>query len=66
MFFPGRIVFFQGSDETGKRMSVYNAAIRKYYYILEKEFYIEGIINDSAKEKYNPMKLYKSFLVRRK
>ena len=64
--FPERTIYFQGSDEAGKRISVYNAAIGKYYYILEKEFYIEGIINDITKEKYNPMKQYKGFLVKRK
>ena len=64
--FPDRTIYFEGSDEQGKRTSVYNAAIRKYFYILEKDFYIEGYLNEKVKEKFNPLKTYKGFLVKRK
>jgi hypothetical protein len=64
--FPDRSIYFQGSDEKGKRISVYSAAIRKYYYLLEKDFYIEGYLNSLVKEKYNPLNQYKGFLVTRK
>jgi hypothetical protein len=66
LIFPNRTIYFQGSDEAGKRTSVYNAAIRKYFYSLEKEFYIEGYTSEKVKEKFNPMKAYKGFLVKRK
>ena len=64
--FPDRSIYFKGSDEEGKRTAVYNAAIRKYFYLLEKQFLIEGYINEKVKEKFNPMKTYKGFLVKRK
>lgn len=64
--FPERTIFFQGSDNQGKRSSVYHRAISQYYSILEKEFYIHGVISEKVAEKFNPMKKYNGFLVKRK
>jgi len=64
--FPERHVFFQGSDEQGKRNSLYHKAISKHLFVLEKEFYIYGIRDDGYEEVFLPTKEYDAVLVKRK
>ncbi len=64
--FPDRQIFFQGSDEEGKRISLYHKAISKHLFVLEKEFYIYGITDDGTEENFNPSKSYTAVLVKRK
>jgi hypothetical protein len=64
--FPDRTIFFQGSDDAGRRTTLYKRAIAAYYNELEKEFDIEGITNLNVRESFNPKGKYEAFLVRRK
>ena len=63
--FPERKIFLIGSDEEGKRMSVYHRAIREYYSVLQEIFVIEGFINERVKEPFNPLNSYQAFLVKK-
>jgi hypothetical protein len=64
--FPDRQIFFQGSDEEGKRISLYHKAISKHLFVLEKEFHIYGIADDGQEERFNPDSRYSAVLVMRK
>jgi len=64
--FPERRIFFRGSDDEGKRIAVYQRAIREYYSILQEIFFIEGFIDENVKEPFNPLNQYLAFLVKRK
>jgi hypothetical protein len=64
--FPDRTIFFQGSDDIGKRSSVYHRAISQYYHLMENEFIFEGVTQNDVKEPFNPESKYQFFLVRRK
>ena len=66
LVFPERTIFFQGSDETGKRTTVYNRAISTHFSFLAHDFIIEGITEENVIEQYNPVKTYIGFLVKRK
>ena len=63
--FPERIIFFQGSDD-GRRITLYQKAIAKYYYVLERTFAITGITDAGIEEEFNLQKQYIAFLVKRK
>lgn len=64
--FPDRAIFFQGSDEEGRRRMLYHRAISEYYSMLEQYFYIEGITSEYAIEPFNSTGSYEAFLVKRK
>ncbi len=64
--FPERTIFFQGSDDAGRRTSLYHKAITKYYSTLKKDFTIIGITDNDTEEEFNPLKEYIAFLVKRK
>ncbi len=64
--FPDRQIFFQGSDEEGKRISLYHKAISRHLFVLEKEFHIYGLTDEGAEEVFNPAKEYIAVLVKRK
>jgi len=64
--FPDRMIFFQGSDEEGRRISLYQRAISNYLFILEKEFDIYGIRNDGTEEKFVSGQEYGAILAKRK
>jgi len=64
--FPERTIFFQGSDDTGRRTSLYQKAISKYFTTLKKDFDITGITDNDIEEEFEPTKRYIAFLVKRK
>ena len=64
--FPERQIFFQGSDEHGKRNSLYHKAISKHLFVLERDFYIYGIRDDGYEEVFVSSKEYDAVLVKRK
>ena len=64
--FPERTVFIQGSDDAGQRISLYHRAIKNNLFIFEKDFHIEGVIDNERTEKFQPDRKYLAFLVKRK
>ena len=63
LVFPERTIFFQGSDDSGKRTSVFNRAINRYFSFLEHDFSINGITENHVIEQYNSLETYIAFLV---
>ncbi len=59
--FPERTIFFQGIDDKGRRISLYQKAITKYYSILAIDFYIIGITGNSIEEEFEPLNEYVAF-----
>ena len=66
LIFPERTIYFEGSDDQGKRNAVYNRAISSYLSIFENDLIIKGVTIENVIEMYNPSKRYIAFLVKRK
>lgn len=61
--YPQRTIFFQGSDNEGRRTNVYHRAISQYYQLLTDELNIAGLTLDDVKEPFDPKGKYEIFLV---